>query len=387
MSGASISQPLSCDCPVPLQKIGRSQKGEKRRSKEGQAKKQDVPFGKVPEDRPSEGLPVDDKDDDGSDHQSKGDPHQDAPENDQDGLKEEHEDLFPVEESQGAVEGKLPAPFVEKKDEGVRDPEDGDHDGDGQERIGDREGLMEDLKDPGPKSVLGAYQKVDIGRKGAREPGDEVIGLVRVPEKDRKVRGSRTSLLGKEISIGKKQDSFDRRIIPIDAQDFFCEGSLPGGVGHRIADPFSEAAGKGLRNEDAFSLLERLHHLGGGGAVHKRKGRLLVKAMEIGIGQIGGLSFDRSHEQGVAGDPKNPRLLVNLTIKGVGERLRAVGGEAGGRLDVDVGRQVLVDPEVERLFKGGDHDHDSHDHAEAGHDPRDRDSRPARGGRKGREGE
>ena len=109
--------------------------------------------------------------------------------------------------------------------------------------------------------------------------------------------------------------------------------------------------------------------------------------MEIGVGQVGGLSFDRGHEESVPGDPKNLRFLFDLSVEGVGEGLRAVGGEAGGRLDVDVGRQVLVDPEVEGFLEGGDHDHDSHHHAEARHDPRDRDPRPARGGRKGREGE
>ena len=187
--------------------------------------------------------------------------------------------------------------------------------------------------------------------------------------------------------VGKEQDPFDGRIVPIDAQDFLCEGALPGRIGHGIADTFPEAAGKGLRDEDASPQAEVLHHLCGGWAVHKGKGRVLVKPVEIGIGQVGGLSFDRGHEKGVPGDTKNSRFLCDLLVEGIGEGLRAIGGKTGGRLDVDVGRQVLVDPEVEGFFEGGNHDHDSHDHAKAGHDPGDRDSRSARGGRKGGEGE
>ncbi len=109
--------------------------------------------------------------------------------------------------------------------------------------------------------------------------------------------------------------------------------------------------------------------------------------MKIGVGQVGGLSFDGGHEKGVPGDTKNPRFLCNLPVEGIGQGLRAIGGKTGGRLDVDVGRQVLVDPEIEGFLEGGNHDHDSHHHAKAGHDSGDRDSRSARGGRKGGEGE
>ena len=260
-SGVHVSQPLSRDRSVAFQQVGRGKKREKRGSEEDQAKEQDVPLGEMPEDRPSEGLPVDDKDNDGPDQQTKGDPHQDAPKNDQDGFKEEHEDLFPVEQSESAVEGKLPAPFVEKKDEGVRDPEDGNHDGDGQECIGDREGLMEHLEDPGPQSVLGAYQEVNVGRERLVEAGDEDIGPVGIPEEDGEVRGGRGPLLGKEVLVGKEEDSFDGRIVPIDAQDFLCKGPLPGGIGHGVSDLFPEAAGKGLRDEDASPPQEILHHL------------------------------------------------------------------------------------------------------------------------------
>ena len=241
--------------------MGRGEKGEKRGSEEDQAKIQDVLCGHMPEDRPSEGFPVDDKDDDGSLEQPQHDPHEDAPKNDQDGFKEEQVDLFPVEKSKGPVEGKLPAPFVEEEDEGVRDSEDGDDDGDRQERIGDGEGLMEDLKDPGPQSVLRAYQKMNLGREGAVQAGDEGIGMVGVPEKDGEIRGGGGSLLGKEIFVGEEQDPFDGRIVPIDAQDFLCEGTLPGGIGYGVADSFPEPAGKGLRDEDASPQTEILHHL------------------------------------------------------------------------------------------------------------------------------
>ena len=118
-SVASISQALSRDGSVAFQQVGWGKKREKRGSEEDQAKEEDVPFWQMPEDRPSEGLPVDDKDDDGSHDQPQHDPHQDSPEDDQDGFKEEHEDLLPVKKSKGPVEGKLPAPFVEKENEGV----------------------------------------------------------------------------------------------------------------------------------------------------------------------------------------------------------------------------------------------------------------------------
>lgn len=61
-----VSQPLSRDGSVAFQQVGRGKKREKRGSEEDQAKEQDVPLWQMPEDRPSEGLPVDDKDNDGS---------------------------------------------------------------------------------------------------------------------------------------------------------------------------------------------------------------------------------------------------------------------------------------------------------------------------------
>ena len=148
------SQPLSRQGLVPLQEKGRSGTRQKGGHEEEGAEKENILFGKLPEDGPSESLPVDDEDNDGAHEKSQNDPQQDPPQDDEGRLKKQHEDLLPVKKTEVAIEGELLAPLVEKKDEGVRDPEDRDHDRDRQKGVGDGEGLVENLKDPVTETVL-----------------------------------------------------------------------------------------------------------------------------------------------------------------------------------------------------------------------------------------
>ena len=236
---------------------------------------------------------------------------------------------------------------------------------------------MEDFEDPVAQAVLRPDQEVCPRWEGAVEAGFEGLDPVRAFQKNREVgRGGRALLRG-EKAIGEEDDPLDGGVVPVDTENGTGDGTVSGGIGHRVSDLLSEAVGEGFGDQNPLSGHEGPQNRRGRGRSDQGQGDVPVEAVQIGVGEVGGFRPDSGRQEGIPGHPVHKRILGDRPGKGVREGLRAVGGEAGGRLDIDVGLEVLVDPEIQGLLEGGDHDHDADHHAQACHHSRDRDPGPA----------